>query len=161
MADIQWGANYGLGSVFGHEKARVGGHFWAQGPIPHVDFQEGGSCWGLPALIELPHTIATSSATPLCSCSQQAVLHRCVFAKTLHNTKASFSFSLYRPLQVSCRGPDHATAKARSAWGGVSAHDRNKQCYTAVLASSSGAFAKQCYTAVLNKTLHNTKVHAE
>jgi hypothetical protein len=38
--------------------------------------------------------------------------------------------SLYRPLQVSCRGPGHATAKARCAW-------RNKQCYTAVLATSS------------------------
>jgi hypothetical protein len=33
------------------------------------------------------HPIATSNATPLCS--QQAVLHRCAFAKTLHNTKAN------------------------------------------------------------------------
>jgi hypothetical protein len=115
----------------------------------------------------------TSSATPLCS--QEAVLHRCAFAKTLHNTKACCYFSLYRPLQVSCRGPDHATAKARSAWGAVSTHDRNKQCYTAVLATSSATplcFCqavlhrctrnKQCYTAVLlPKTLHNTKLHAE
>jgi hypothetical protein len=58
-----------------------------------------------PALIELPHTI--SSATPLCS--QQAVLHRCVFAKTLHNTTALFCFfsvssstSLLLPLRRFC-----------------------------------------------------------
>jgi hypothetical protein len=79
--------------------------------------------------------LATSSATPLCS--QQAVLHCCAFAKTLHNVKAFVYFSLYRPPQVSCIGPDHATTKARSAWGAASAPDGNKQCYTAVLATSS------------------------
>jgi hypothetical protein len=98
-----------------------------------------------------PRESGRRSATPLCS--QQAVLHRCAFAKTLHSTKAFVVFSLYRPLQVSCRGPDHATAKARSAWGAVSAHDRNKQ---AVLHSC--ARNKQCYTAVLLPKHYTTRI---
>jgi hypothetical protein len=68
MADIQWGANYGLGSVFGHEKARVGGQFWApraNNTIIMLISRKGGHAGGCLSLL--------SSRTR----SQQAMLHRC------------------------------------------------------------------------------------